>query len=91
MEPQNLFPLSLNSPPSAALDGSCGGSIEKEQMKARWRIMHDKERDHLYFESRGSVRKEERKRSFTQQTKFEMESPVGSAFRELGRKRMSRL
>ena len=88
MEPQNLFPLSLNSPRSAALDGSCGGSIEKEQLKARWRIMHDKERDHLYFESRGSVRKEERKR---QQTNFEMESPMGNAFRELGRKRMSRL
>ena len=91
MEPQNLFPLSLNSPPSAALDGSCGGSIEKEQLKARWRIMHDKERDHLFFESRGRVRKEEGKSRRAQQTNFEMKTPVESAFRELGRKRMSRL
>ena len=91
MEPQNLFPLSLNSPPSATLDGSCGGSLEKEQLNARWRIMHDEERDHLYFKSRGSVRKEERKSRRTQQTNFEMKSPIESAFRELGRKRMSRL
>ena len=91
MEPQNLFPLSLNSPPSAVLDGSCGGSLEKEQFTASWRIMHDKERQHLYFESKG-VRKEARKRSLSRQTDFEMErSPIESAFRELGRKRMSRL
>lgn len=93
MEPQNLFPLSLNSPPSASLDGSCGGSLEKEQWNARWRIMRDKERDHWYFESRGSARKEERKSRHTQHTNFEMKSPIESASREHahGRKRMSRL
>lgn len=91
MEPQNLFPLSLNSPPSAALDGSCGGSLEKEQLNARWRIMRDEERDHLYFKSRGIARREERKSRRTQQTNLEMKGPMESAFRELGRKKMSRL
>ena len=89
-EPQKKFTLYLNSPPSAVLDGSCGGSLEKEQLSASWRIMHDKERQHLYFDSKG-VRKEARKRSFSRQTNFEMEGPIESAFRELGRKRMSRL
>lgn len=91
IEPQNLFSLSLNSPPSAVLDGSCGGSLEKEQFRANWHIMHDKERQHLYIESRG-MRKEAHKRSFSQQTDFEMEkSPIETMFRGLGRKRTSHL
>ena len=86
-EAQNLFPLSLNSPPSAVLNGSCGGGLEKEQLSASWRIMQDQERQHLYIESRGE-QKEVRKRSFSQQKNFEMESMLG----KLGsRKRMSRL
>ncbi|KAL9632064.1 MAG: hypothetical protein Q9164_005545 [Protoblastenia rupestris] len=28
IEPQNLFSLSINSPPSAVLDGNCGGGPE---------------------------------------------------------------
>ena len=72
IEPQNLFSLSLNSPPSAVLDGKCGGGLDKEQYNASWRIMHDKERDHLYIESNG-VRKEVHKRGFSQQMDFEME------------------
>lgn len=92
MEPQNMFPLSLNSPPSAVLDGSCRGSLGKEQFSAIWHIVHDKERQHFYIESRGSVQNEARKRSFWRQTNFEMErSPIESAFRELGWKRTSRL
>lgn len=91
MEPQNLFPLSLNSPQSEVLDGSCGGSLDKEQFNARWRVMHDKERQHLYIESSG-VPKEGHKRSSTRQKKFEMgRSPIDCTIRELGRKRTSRL
>lgn len=66
IEPQNLFSLSINSPPSAVLDGSCGGGLEKEQFSANWHIKHDKQREHLYIESRG-VQKEVRKRSSSQQ------------------------
>ena len=72
LEPQNLFSLSLNSPPSAVLEGNCGGNIEKEQFNAKWRVKHDKERDHLYIESSG-VHKEVHKRSFREQMTIEME------------------
>ena len=84
IEPQNLFSLSLNSPPSAVLDGNCGGNIEKEQFNANWRIMHDKERDHLYIESSG-VYKEVHKRSFREQMTMEMEKgPMKSMLGKLG-------
>lgn len=87
IEPQNLFSLSLNSPPSAVLDGSCGGSLEKEQLSASWRVMRDKERQHMYIESRG-VGKEARNRSFSQRTNFEMDKgPIESIFGQLDRKR----
>lgn len=72
VEPQNLFSLSLNSPPSAVLEGNCGGNMEKEQFNAKWRIMHDKERDHLYIENRG-VGKAVHKRSIREQMTIEME------------------
>lgn len=91
IEPQNLFSLSLNSPPSAVLDGQCGVGPEKEQYNASWRIMHDKERDHLYIESSG-VRKEAHKRSFSQQMDIEMEKgAIKSMLGKIGAKRMSRL
>ena len=84
IEPQNLFSLSLNSPPSAVLDGNCGGNIEKEQFNANWRIMHDKERDHLYIESSG-VYKAVHKRSFREQMSIEMEKgPMKSMLGKFG-------
>ena len=84
IEPQNLFSLSLNSPPSAVLEGNCGGNIEKQQFNANWRIMHDKERDHLYIESSG-VYKEVHKRSFREQMTIEMEKgPMKSMLGKLG-------
>ena len=70
-EPQNLFSLSLNSPPSEVLDGNCGGNLEKEQFNASWRIIYDKQREHLSIESRG-VQKKVHKGSFWQQKNFEM-------------------
>ena len=86
IEPRNLFSLSLNSPPSAVLDGSCSGSLEKKQLNASWRILRDRERQHMYIESRG-VGKEEGKRSYPQPTILEMKKgPIGNCFRELGRK-----
>ena len=91
MEPQNMFPLSLNSPPSAVVDGSCGGSLTKEQFGAIWRIVHDSEREHLYIESKDGMPKKARKRDYSRQTEFEMKSPMEVMYSELGRKRTSRL
>lgn len=90
IEPQNLFSLSMNSPPSAVLDGSCGGGPEKETLDASWHIALNKETDHFYFESREGVRKKGRGRG--QQMDFELQqSPVARMYSQLGRKRSSML
>ncbi|KAI4251719.1 MAG: hypothetical protein L6R42_008275, partial [Xanthoria sp. 1 TBL-2021] len=51
IEPQNLFALSLNSPPSQALDGACGGGPEGDQLIMNWHIKMDHEREHFYIQS----------------------------------------
>ena len=91
MEPQYMFPLALNSPPSAVFDGCCGGDLHKKHFKATWRIMHDSEREHLYIESRNAVPKQSRKGRYSEQTDVEMKSAVGSMYAELNRKKTSRL
>ena len=84
IEPQNLFTLSLNSPPSAVLDGSCGGNLEKKQLTANWRILHDKERNHLSIASNG-VHTEVHKRSISQRMDLQLErGPIKSQLCKLG-------
>lgn len=48
-EPQNLFSLALNSPPSNALAGSCGTGPEKEQLIANWHVDREDDSGHFYF------------------------------------------
>ena len=48
IDPQNMFALAINSPPSQQLAGSCGGGPDKDELKARWRIRVD-EGDHVYI------------------------------------------
>lgn len=48
MEPQNLFTLSLNSPPSQALEGACGGGPEDEDLKIKWTVGRTEE-EHFYM------------------------------------------
>lgn len=58
IEPQNLFALSLNSPPSSstrqgggALKGCCGAGPEnREQLMTRWFINIDPDREHYYIQ-----------------------------------------
>ncbi|KAI4245657.1 MAG: hypothetical protein LQ352_006535 [Teloschistes flavicans] len=50
IEPQNMFALSMNSPPSKALDGACGGGPEGDQLVMNWHIKMDQDREHFYFE-----------------------------------------
>lgn len=49
-EPENLFCISLNSPPSQRLEGACGGGPEKEENATKWTIRMDQEREHYYVE-----------------------------------------
>jgi hypothetical protein len=47
-EPPNLFALTMNSPPSHLLKGSCGGGPEGKQYLVNWFV--NTEGDHLYME-----------------------------------------
>ncbi|CAG9951729.1 unnamed protein product [Clonostachys rosea f. rosea IK726] len=49
-EPQNLFALAINSPPSAQLKGSCGGGPEKRDVVVPWRVAYAPSANHYFFE-----------------------------------------
>ncbi|KAI9669243.1 MAG: hypothetical protein M1829_005120 [Trizodia sp. TS-e1964] len=49
-EAQNLFAVSLNSPPSRRLEGSCGGGPVDDQLGAAWYVVKD-DKHHFYFEA----------------------------------------
>lgn len=90
IEPQNLFSLSINSPSSDVLDGSCGSGPEKEQFRARWHIKKDTERDHLYIENYGGLPTKKPKK--IGHLGFEMDSsPVDSQYERLSSKHTSLL
>lgn len=61
IEPQNMFCLTLNSPPSRLLDGSCGGGPERDQFLARWFIGCEPDREHFFIQE-GEVQPEPRNR-----------------------------
>lgn len=48
-DPSNLFALTINSPPSHAFAGSCGGGPDAKQYKARWYLNIDG--DHVYLQN----------------------------------------
>lgn len=52
MEPENLFSLSLLSPPSVALEGACARGPNKQHITTEWHIKLDRERDHLWIDGR---------------------------------------
>lgn len=91
IEPQNLFSLSLNSPSSQALDGSCGGGPEGEQFKTNWFIKLDPTREHFYIENGGSVPIRKRKEA-PRPLDYEMESsPISRMYSKLSSNRGSLL
>ncbi|KAI5927077.1 hypothetical protein F4810DRAFT_429307 [Camillea tinctor] len=49
-EPQNLFALAINSPPSRALGGSCGGGPDPHEMVVPWRLAYSTGSNHYFFE-----------------------------------------
>ncbi|KAG8534403.1 uncharacterized protein KY384_001248 [Bacidia gigantensis] len=51
MEPQNLFALAVNSPPSRALEGTCGGGPERGELVTNWHVDKDERRGHYYIHS----------------------------------------
>ncbi|KAK1971455.1 hypothetical protein LY78DRAFT_625964 [Colletotrichum sublineola] len=49
-EPQNLFTLAVNSPPSEQLKGSCGGGPAKRDLVVPWRVAYASGANHYFFE-----------------------------------------
>ncbi|KAG5925657.1 hypothetical protein E4U42_004087 [Claviceps africana] len=49
-EPQNLFALAINSPPSAQLKGSCGAGPEKRDLVVPWRVTYAPSANHYFLE-----------------------------------------
>ena len=96
VEPQNLFCLSLLSPPSHALEGTCAGGPAKEHFSTRWNIKLDRTRDHFWIEhneahNRGARKYRNDWSGTTQQTEFEMQSPVTRMYSRIRKKRSSLL
>lgn len=100
-EPQNLFALSINSPPSQRLAGSCGGGPEPSQYKVNWFIHVDRD-DHVYIQNaedggkgdpssqaRGARRRfgrpQRRRRSSRPTSPVQMDSPLMKSYTELSR------
>ena len=87
VEPQNLFALAINSPPSRQLAGSCGGGPEDEQLRSKWHIGMD--RDHFYIVGKDS-QAEPMHGSPAGYSEFSCEdSPFTRSYSELSRKRRS--
>lgn len=85
IEPQNLFSLSLNSPPSKSLDNSFGVGPEKEVFETSWKIKHI-EHDQFYIqEGEKPVRRKTKK----QPLDYEMQSPMGKMYSRLASTRTS--
>lgn len=90
IEPQNLFALSVNSPPGSALKGSCGGGPENEQLMTRWFINIDPDREHYYIQEgeHQPVRKE--KKMTKKKREYELTaSPTVNAYHKLAMRRNS--
>ncbi|RGP61504.1 hypothetical protein FLONG3_10510 [Fusarium longipes] len=53
-EPQNLFSLAINSPPSNNFHGSCGGGPEKKQLVVPWKVAFAPSANHYFFQDESS-------------------------------------
>ncbi|KAL7623090.1 hypothetical protein AAE478_006769 [Parahypoxylon ruwenzoriense] len=49
-EPQNLFAVAINSPPSRALAGSCGHGPDSAEMVVGWRVGYSFVANHYFFQ-----------------------------------------
>ncbi|TVY32053.1 hypothetical protein LOCC1_G008657 [Lachnellula occidentalis] len=52
-EPQNLFALAVNSPPSQAVAGSCGAGPKGEQLNVNWHVDREDTSGHFFFKNAG--------------------------------------
>lgn len=91
IEPQNLFALAVNSPPSRKLEGSCGAGPNQDQIQGNWFIKLDPVRDHIFIQDgNGQIRN--RKSHGRRSSTFEMmSSPIAQTYSKLSNTRSSLL
>lgn len=90
IEPQNLFALAMNSPPSRDLAGSCGAGPEDEQLYAKWAINNDS--GHLFIENRDEPVGGKRRRVVSTRSGMgDAESVIGDTYSRLSTKKSSLL
>ena len=89
IEPQNLFSLSINSPASEQLAGSCGAGPQGEQFRTNWFIKLFN--DHVYIQNGPEpAPRRVSKRKHSRLLQFESEgSPVANTYSKLSNKRSS--
>ncbi|KAI1090990.1 hypothetical protein F5B19DRAFT_460452 [Rostrohypoxylon terebratum] len=78
-EPQNLFAVSINSPASAALAGSCGHGPDSKEMVVPWRIGYSAAANHYFLEEAIDEKKPPRTDSMASGS--QLLSPHGSRHR----------
>lgn len=92
-EPQNLFSLSINSPPSHHLAGSCGGGPEKDEYAVSWFINVNPGEEHVYIHDGKEEAEHDHLRRRTSPTvRSEArvpESPLLKSYSKLSSKRQS--
>ncbi len=88
MEPQNLFALSLNSPPSQVLEGTCGGGPRKEHYRSTWHIWMNRS-EHFYIESTDDPLTRRRGHKHEPSQDIDLKSPVSQMYNRLSKKRSS--
>ncbi|KAI0134436.1 hypothetical protein BJ170DRAFT_200100 [Xylariales sp. AK1849] len=49
-DPQNMFALAVNSPPSRQMQGSCGGGPKSRELAVPWRVGYAESANHYFFE-----------------------------------------
>ncbi len=99
IEPQNLFCLSLLSPPSDVLQGTCASGPDKKHYRIKWNIKLDREREHLWMDGksgssvrRGSMHKYKSVDAPQHSNEYEMEgSAVAKMYSKVREKKTSML
>lgn len=87
-ELQNLFCLSLLSPPSRILEGTCGGGPDKRHYNTKWNVNLNEEKGHLWIHSVDKSR--DRWSEATLESKISAED-VTAMYNKIRKKRTSKL
>lgn len=89
MEPPNLFALSLNSPPSQVLEGTCGGGPQSKHYQSTWHIGMNRQ-EHFYIESPDDPLTRRRRHFTNQDIELDIvKGPVTEMYSRLSKKTSS--